>query len=471
MLRKLVVFACVSLLAAGLCARFTAAAFTSSSAIAANDLTVDALANYFSVSPGTAIQPGTSTSVASGNVDVMSLDFGTVPSARAFTSVFRVTNVSGAAQTATLTVSGVPQVTSAVFASSGSGSAMLGAGASTTVTVTTSPTVAGRGTGTVRFGLSGYSWLYRDYSLRLDEAPEAPGAPTATQRPAGRIDLSWTATSTTTNFAGYNVYRSSGGAYTLLNATPQAATTYSDTSTVDGTTYTYKMRAVSSGAPVLESLDSPTVTKAADASAPGQPTGISLANGGGAGGAYINGGNVSSLNVSVTLPAGSLTTDTVRITLTNGANSVTQTTSGSAGAGTVSFTGLGLTSLGDGAVTITAISTDLAGNVSTARSTNFTKDTVAPGAPTATYTDNNNSTADAVSGSAEAGAAVSVTRTSPTPTVSFSTTATGAGAYSLPVAAASGKPQTPIAVVYVITAQDVAGNTSAATTLSFSDTK
>jgi hypothetical protein len=417
------------------------------------------------------VQPGTSTSVASGNVDAMSLDFGTVPSARTFTSVFRVTNVSGAARTATLTVSGVPQVASAVFASSGSGSATLAAGASTTLTVTTSQTVAGRGTGSVRLGLSGYGWLYRDYSLRLDEAPEAPGAPTATQRPAGRIDLSWTATSTTTNFAGYNVYRSSGGAYTLLNATPQAATTYSDTSTADGTTYTYKMRAVSSGTPVLESLDSPTVSKAADASAPGQPTGISLANGGGAGGAYINAANAGSLDVSVALPAGSLTTDTVRITLTNGADSVTQTTSGSAGAGTVSVTGLGLTSLGDGTVTMTAISTDVAGNVSTARSTTFTKDTVAPGAPTATYTDNNNSTADAISGSAEAGAAVAATRTSPTPTTSFSTTATGGGAYSLSVGAAAGKPNAPIAVTYVITAQDAAGNTSAATTLNFSDIK
>jgi hypothetical protein len=470
MLRKLVVFACLSLVAAGLCARFSAAAFTSSSSIPANGVTVDALSNYFSVSPGTAVQPGTSTPVASGNVDAMSLDFGTVPSARAFASVFRVTNISGAARTATLTVSGVPQVVSAVFASSGSGSATLGAGASTTVTVTTSPTVAGRGTGSVRFGLSGYSWLYRDYSLRLDEAPEAPGGPTATQLPAGRIDLSWTATSTTTNFAGYNVYRSSGAAYTLLNATPQSATTYSDTATTDGTTYTYKIRAVSSGTPVLESLDSPTVSKAADATAPGQPTGISLANGGGAGGAYINAPNVSSLGVSVTLPAGSLATDTVRVTLTNGANSVTATTSGSAGAGTVSFTGLGVTSLGDGTVTITAISTDLAGNVSTARSTTFTKDTVAPGAPSGTYTDNNNTTPDAISGTAEAGASITATRTNPTPTISFSTTATG-GAYSLQVAATAGKPNAPIAVTYVITAQDAAGNTSGATTLSFSCTK
>jgi hypothetical protein len=468
--KKLIVVACLSLVAAGLSARLSAAAFTSSTAVPANAVTIDALTNYFSVSPGTAVQPGTSTPVASGNVDALSLDFGTVPSARTFTSVFRVTNVSGASRTATLTVSGVSQVTSVVFASSGSGSAMLASGASTTVTVTTSPTVAGRGTGSVRLGLSGLSWLYRDYSLHIDEAPEAPGAPSAVQLPAGRIDLSWTATSTTTNLAGYNVYRSSGGVYTLLNPTPQTATTYSDTATTDGTTYTYKVRAVSSGAPVLESLDSATVSKAADATAPGQPTAIALANGGGAGGAYINAANASSLGVSVSLPAGSLTSDTVRVTLSNGGNSVTATTSGSAGAGTVTVSGFGVTGLGDGTVTITAISTDLAGNVSTTRTATFTKDTVAPGAPTAVYTDNNNA-ADQISGAAEAGAAITAVKTAPAPTASYSTTATGAGSYSLLVFATNGKNNPSIPVTYTITAQDAAGNTSAATTLNYNDTR
>jgi hypothetical protein len=467
-MRKLVALACLSLAAAGLCARFSAAAFTSSTAVPANAVTVDALSNYFSVSPGTAVQPGTSTAVASGNVDALALDFGTVPSARTFTSVFRVTNVSGAAQTATLTVSSVPQVTAAVFASSGAGSATLASGASTTVTVTTSSTVAGRGAGTVRFGLSSISWLYRDYSLRIDEAPEAASAPSALQKPAGKIDLSWTASSTTTNLAGYDLYRSSGAGYTKLNATPLTATAYSDTATADGTTYTYKVRAVSSGSPVLESLDSTTVTATADATAPGQPTAIALANGGGAGGAYINAANASSLGISVSLPAGSLTTDTVRVTISNGGNSVTATTSGSAGAGTVTVSGIGVSGLGDGSVTITAISTDLAGNVSTAGTATFTKDTVAPGAPTAGYTDNNNA-ADQIAGLAEAGAAITATRTAPAPTSSYSTTATGAGAYSMLVAATNGKPNASISVTYTITARDAAGNTSAVTTLNYTD--
>src|SRR5204862_4325758 len=107
----------------------------------------------------------------------------------------------------------------------------------------------------------GLSWMYRTYPVAIDEAPEAPGAPTATAAPAGRINVNWAATTTTTNFAGYNIYRSGGGgAFAKLNATPLAVTTYADTATVDGTSYTYKVRAASTGAPVLESLDSVTAT-------------------------------------------------------------------------------------------------------------------------------------------------------------------------------------------------------------------
>jgi hypothetical protein len=469
--KKLVVIACVCLTALGLGAGFSAAAFTSSTSVAGNGITADALRNYFSVTPGTDVQPGTSTAVASGNVDGLSIDLGTVPSARTFSNVFRITNVSGATHTATLTLSSVPQVASAVFASSGSGSVTLAAGASTTLSVTTSTTVAGRGIGTHRLGLSGVSWLYRDYSFRLDEAPEAPGAPTAVQKPAGRIDLSWPASSTTTNFAGYDLYRSSGGgAYTKINGTLLTTLTYSDTSTTDGTAYTYKLKAVSSGTPVLTSVDSQTVNATADATAPGQPSGITLANGGGTGNAYVNAANASSISISVNLPASSLATDSVQITVSHGA-SVSATHAGTAGAGTITFTGLNLSGLGDGSVTISVSSTDLAGNVSTAGTATVTKDTVAPGAPTANYTDNNNTIADQVFGTAEANASITVTKTVPAPIANYTTTANGAGSYSVLVAAIAGKPNPPTAVTYTIKATDAAGNTSATTTLNSSDTK
>jgi large repetitive protein len=468
-MRKLLVTACLCLAAAGGFTQLSSAAFTGSAALPANGITADALRNYFSVSPGSDVRPGTATAVAAGNVDGLSIDLGTVPSARTFSSVFQIKNVSSATRTATLTLSSVPQVASAIFAASLGTSVTLAAGASTALSVTTSTIVAGRGWGSLRLGLSGTSWLYRDYSFHVDEAPQAPGAPIGTQKPAGRIDLSWGASSTTTNLAGYDVYRSSGGAYTKLTATPQIALTYSDIATVDGTAYTYTIHAVSSGVPVLDSLDSTTVNVTADATAPGQATAITLANGGGNGGAYVNAANASSISLSVALPAGSLTTDVVQLTATLG-SAVTTTRAGSAGAGTVTFNGVNVAGLGDGTLTVSVISTDLAGNVSTVRTVTFTKDTVAPGAPTAVYTDNNN-VADVVSGTAEANASITVTKTAPLPTTGYPTAANGAGAYSATVAIENGKPNPVISVTYTVTATDAAGNTSAVTTLTYSDTR
>src|SRR3954447_25844624 len=121
-MKRLAALAWLSLAVAGIFTTLTAAAFTGSTSISANGVTVDQLANYFSVTP----LNGT---VASGNVDSLALDFGTVASARTFTSVFRVTNVSGAARTAALTLSSVPQISSLAFAGGGT-SVTLGAGAS-----------------------------------------------------------------------------------------------------------------------------------------------------------------------------------------------------------------------------------------------------------------------------------------------------------------------------------------------------
>ena len=471
MIRPIVALLCLGLALAAGSAHFTSAAFTASTAVPANSLGVDQLSNHFSVASAGAVQVGTSTAIASGNVDSLSLDFGTVPSARTFTNVFRVTNVGSSSATAVLTPSLPAQIVSVQFASSGSTSATLAAGASTTVSVTTSPTVAGRGSGTLKLGLGGQSWMYRTYSLAIDEAPEAPGAPTATAGVGGKIDLSWSATTTTTNLAGYDLYRSSGGgAYTKLNASPLAGMTYTDTATVDGTTYTYKVRATSSGTPTLQSLDSATATATADATPPGQPTSLSLANGGGAGNAYINFANRGSISVSVGLAANSLTSDVVTVSLSDGSNTVTQTAAGTNGAGTITVSGLNAGGLGDGTITITAKSKDLAGNVSTVRSVSAPKDTAAPGAPTATYTDNNNNNADQVSGNAEANASTTITETAPG-SATFSTTASAGGTYSCLVAGVPGKSNAKITVTYVVTATDAAGNTSSGTTLTYQDAK
>jgi large repetitive protein len=457
-------------LAAG-ATHFTSAAFTNAKSVGASGVAVDQLSNHFSVASAGAVQAGTSTPVASGNVDGLSLDFGLVPSARTFTNVFRVTNVGSSSATAVMTPSLPAQVASVQFASSGSTTATLSAGASTTVSVTTSSTVAGRGSGTIRLGLGGQSWMYRTYSLTLDEAPEAPTGLTAVAGVGGKISLSWTAGTTTTNLAGYYVYRSSGGAYTNQNPTaPLTATSYVDTATVDGTTYTYKIHAVSSGTPTLESVDSTTATAKADATPPGQPTSVSLANGGGAGNAYINAANRGSINVSVGLAANSLTSDLVTVTLSTGGNSVSATTSGSNGTGTVTVSGINAGSLGDGTVTITAKSTDLAGNVSLVRSVTVTKDTAAPAAPSATYVDRNGTTADQITGSAEGNASITATETAPS-SATFTTAAAANGSYTCNVAGVAGKANNKITVTYIVTATDAAGNTSAGTTVTFADAK
>jgi large repetitive protein len=462
--RTVIALACLSLALVGGFAHFSSAAFTSSTAVPSNALQVDQLSNHFSVTPGSAVQVGTATPIASGNVDALSLGFGTVPSARTFTNVFTIKNVGSSTATATLAMTSIPEISSIAFASSGSTTATLAPGASTTFSVTTSSTVAGHGTGTLTLGLSGLSWMYRTYSVSIDEAPEAPTSPTSKQKPAGRIDLTWGASSTTTNLAGYNVWRSSGSAYTKLNSTPLTTLAYSDTTTVDGTSYTYVIRALSSATPALESLDSPTTTAVADATPPGKPSSVTFTNGGGSGGAYINRGNVSSVNVSVSLASGWLATDTVTLTLSNGGATVTKTANPSSG--TVTFSGIDTSGLGDGTVTMTATSTDAAGNVSAAQSTSAPKDTGAPSAPSASYVDNSGTTADQITGTAEANASISISGTG-----SYGGSANGSGAFTIAVAATHGTNGHPINVSYSVTATDAAGNTSAATIVSQSDTK
>ncbi|MGI8607407.1 MAG: hypothetical protein ACR2L0_09725, partial [Gaiellaceae bacterium] len=130
----------VALVVAGGSTRMSSAAFTATTTVAGNTITADRLSNYFEVTPGSATRPGTSTPVASGDVDSLALDFGTAPSVRTFTDVFAVQNVSSQPQTAALTHLGIAQIEAVFFASSGSSSATLAPGASTTVSVTSSAT-------------------------------------------------------------------------------------------------------------------------------------------------------------------------------------------------------------------------------------------------------------------------------------------------------------------------------------------
>jgi hypothetical protein len=455
------IVASAALLAAGGSTRMSAASFTADVTAAGNVLTADRLGNHFAVVPGPS---------ASGDVDSLAVDLGLVTSPGAVGGVFTVTNVSAQSRTATLALLGPSQVASATFASSGTASATLPPGAFTTVTLTTSPAVAGHGSGTLRLGLGGSSWLYRDYDLALDAAPSAPGTLSAVAKPAGRVDLSWGVSATTANLAGYHVYRSAGASWTRLTAAPLSGTSYSDTATADGALYSYAVRAVSTGAPALESVDSPHASARADATAPTLPSAVLLANGTGQGNQWISLANRSSVAVSVTLPGSSLASDTVQVVLSNGIASVTATASAPGGGGTFTVGGIDTLLIPDGTVTISVTVADAAGNVSAPRTASAPKDTVAPAAPTATYVDERKAE-DGITGGAEAGSLVTATQTVPSASGPYTATASGAGAYTLVVARTDGSPGKPITVTYLVTATDAAGNVGAVTTLTYATTR
>jgi hypothetical protein len=78
--------------------------------------------------------------------------------------------------------------------------------------------------------------------LTVSTPPPSPTGFTATPGDT-QVALSWTASSGATS---YNVYRSTGGTYTKLNGSPITATTYTDTTAANGTTYYYVVTAVNS---------------------------------------------------------------------------------------------------------------------------------------------------------------------------------------------------------------------------------
>jgi Bacterial Ig domain len=454
------IVALAAVLAVGGFTRMTSASFTDGLTTGGNSVTVDQLSNHFGVTPG---------SSATGNVDALSIDLGFVASPQTIANVFTVRNVSSVTRTATLVVLGPGQLGSATFAQSGSASVTLAPGASSAVSLATSPSVAGRGTGQIRLKLGNSTWLYRDYSVTLDAAPAAPASLSATPIPAADMRLDWPA-STATNLAGYDVYRSTGGSWTKRNTSLITATTWTDTSPTNGTQYSYRVRAVSSGTPSFESVDSPTATARADSTAPTRPSAVALANGGGTGNAYINLANRASVSVSVTLPSSSASTDVVTVTISRSGTSVSKSAPATNGSGTVTITGIDATSIPDGSVTIAATASDAAGNTSSTRSTTATKDTAAPNAPTATYDDRDNQN-DRITGTCEASATITATRTVPSAAGPYTATATTGGTYTVTVARVDGETWNPITVTYLMTATDRAGNTSAATTLTYNVTR
>lgn len=75
------------------------------------------------------------------------------------------------------------------------------------------------------------------------ERPSTPRGLRSAADPNG-IGLSWTASTDNVGVTGYQVYRSTNGALGSLFATVPPGTEWVDTSTVDGTAYTYALRAI-----------------------------------------------------------------------------------------------------------------------------------------------------------------------------------------------------------------------------------
>jgi Abnormal spindle-like microcephaly-assoc'd, ASPM-SPD-2-Hydin len=85
----------------------------------------------------------------------------------------------------------------------------------------------------------------------VSNASNSPASATVTgtgvAAPVYSVALSWIA-STSQNIVGYNIYRRTGttGSYSQINTALNPATTYTDTSVVDGQTYYYETTAVNS---------------------------------------------------------------------------------------------------------------------------------------------------------------------------------------------------------------------------------
>lgn len=112
---------------------------------------------------------------------------------------------------------------------------------------------------------------------------------------------------------------------------------------------------------------------------PNAPTSVTLANGVGVGNAFVNSSNAGTVSIDVGLPATSLVSDTVHVTLDDGhGNTASGSHAATDGAGTAHVTGIDASGLVDGSITITAKVTSAQGDDSGDTTGGFTLDTTAP---------------------------------------------------------------------------------------------
>ncbi len=359
----------------------TSAAFQGSGGSGTSVAATDSLANYFSIEPGTAVQPGTSTPIAAGSGESLAIDAGRVPDSRTIADVVRVTNVSGSTQTLDLAKLGSLTPLLGFEYTDGTTSKAIPAAATEQLRLRTSANDAGAFSGSGRFELSGDSFLRYDRPLSIAQAPHAPtGLTIAAPDGTAHAQLSWTA-STSSGVAGYNVYRATaaGGPYAKINGSPVAGTSYDDTTVTLGGDYWYRVRAVASGVtPELDGLESST----ANVSVLAQPTSVSIPASANNNLDWVTLATRASVTFNVAVPVGTIAGDTVRLTVTSGANSLNLTQIAAGGAQVLAFSGNNLTAWADAAITMTT-RIERGSFVSPNTSGAGAKDVVVPATPTA----------------------------------------------------------------------------------------
>ncbi|MFY9488081.1 MAG: hypothetical protein WAP35_05220 [Solirubrobacterales bacterium] len=343
----------------------------------------DSLERFIDIVPGSAVQPGTSTPVATGLDLSFAVDLGRVPDARTFTDAFRITNTDVVAHTIRVLPVGVGlgAISSVVFTDDsnpgdGPNTETIMPGTTEILEIATTTSYAGLQNGALRFTQVGDDrYFRRDLQVQTRQAPGAPTglAAVAIASPAG-IALSWTAPAST-GVAGYNVYRASsaGGPFTKINPSIVSGTSYNDTTSGGGTRW-YFVRALTTGVtPELESANS----NVASGGIPPTPTSVSVPAGGANPANYINFSSRTNVTVRVALPAATEAGDTVNLEVSDGTVTITVTAIAPvSGVQTVNLTGINTTAHADGPIALRSWLTRPGAIGATATGT-ATKDTVA----------------------------------------------------------------------------------------------
>jgi fibronectin type 3 domain-containing protein len=168
-------------------------------------------------------------------------------------------------------------------------STTTGPGASFTSRVITNPdadiledrVVTSVGTYNATAPMSSGSWIMQLVAFKAGAAtpdtqsPTAPGGLTAAAVSGSRIDLSWIAASDNVGVVGYRIERCQGSAcasFAEIAAPPGIATTYSDPSVAEATSYTYRVRAADAAGNLgTYSATASTTTPAPDVEPPSAP--------------------------------------------------------------------------------------------------------------------------------------------------------------------------------------------------------